>query len=69
MTSLTIDNTLAVLSFHPYPCNTNDLHRSLITLAELPSDVVVPGLANGTIHAYQWNDDERRPSSTSPAPN
>ncbi len=31
-----------------------------VVLAERPSDVLVPGLANGTIHAYQWNDDERR---------
>jgi hypothetical protein len=21
---------------------------------------MMPGLANGTVHAYQWNDDERR---------
>jgi glyoxylase-like metal-dependent hydrolase (beta-lactamase superfamily II) len=60
LTKLTIDHTPAVLSFNPYPGNTADLHRTLTILAERPSDVLVAGLANGTIHAYQWNDDERR---------
>jgi glyoxylase-like metal-dependent hydrolase (beta-lactamase superfamily II) len=60
LTKLTIDHTPAVLSFHPYPGNTDDFRRTLTILAERPSDVLVPGLANGTIHAYQWNDNERR---------
>lgn len=60
ITKLTIDDAPAVLSFHPYPGNTNDLRRTLTILAERRSDILVPGLANGTIHAYQWNDDERR---------
>lgn len=60
ITKLTIDHAADVLSFHPYPGNIDDLHRTLTTLAERPSDVLVPGLANGPIHAYQWNDDERQ---------
>jgi glyoxylase-like metal-dependent hydrolase (beta-lactamase superfamily II) len=60
LTKLTIDNAPAVLGFHPYPGNTDDLRRTLTILAERPSDVLVPGLANGTIHAYQWTNDERR---------
>jgi glyoxylase-like metal-dependent hydrolase (beta-lactamase superfamily II) len=59
-TKFTINDTPAVLSFHPYPGNADDLRRSLTILTERPSDVLVPGLANGTIHAYQWNEDERR---------
>ena len=60
LTKLTTDNAPAVLSFHPYPGNTDDFRRTLTDLGERPSDVLVPGLANGTMHAYQWNDDERR---------
>ena len=60
LTKLTTDHTAMVLSFHAYPGNTDDLRQTLTTLAELPSDVLVPGLANGPIHAYEWDADERR---------
>jgi hypothetical protein len=60
LTKRTADHVLAVLGFHPSPGNTDDLRRTLTVLAERPSDVLMPGLANGTVHAYQWNDDERR---------
>jgi glyoxylase-like metal-dependent hydrolase (beta-lactamase superfamily II) len=60
LTKLTFDHAPAVLGFHPYPGNTDDLRRTLTILVERPSDVLVPGLANGTVHAYEWNDDERR---------
>jgi glyoxylase-like metal-dependent hydrolase (beta-lactamase superfamily II) len=60
LTKLTTDNAPAVLNFHPYPGNIDDFRRTLAVLAERPSDVLVSGLSTGTIHAYQWNDDERR---------
>lgn len=58
-TNFTIDRFPAVLGFHPYVGQLADMHRTLAALRRLNSDVVVPGLANGTIHAYTWTENQR----------
>ena len=55
LTNVTIDNAELILRFHAYPGNAADLQRSLRLLAELPTDVLVPGLARGLLQAYRWD--------------
>lgn len=57
--NFTIDNFRAVLRFHDYGDNEADVRRTLPRLRETESDVLVPGLASGAIHAYRWNINER----------
>ncbi len=59
LTNFTIDRMPAVLGFHPYDGNLDDLKRSLTDLRERDSDVLLPGLANGTINAYSWTTPAR----------
>ncbi len=57
--NFTIDNFPAVLRFHEYGDNEADARRTLPRLRETDSDILVPGLARGTIHAYRWTTDQR----------
>lgn len=57
--NFTIDRFPAVLGFHPYDGQIDDMRSTLAKLREVESDVLVPGLANGTIHAYSWTASER----------
>ncbi len=58
-TNFTIDRFPAVLGFHPYDGQLDDMQSTLARLRRTHSDVLVPGLANGTIHAYPWTTSER----------
>lgn len=59
-TNFTIDRFGSVLDFHPYEGNGADMRQTLERLRETQTDVIVPGLANGTINAYTWNTAQRR---------
>ncbi len=59
-TNFTIDRFEAVLGFHPYDGQRDDMRATLARLRALDSDVLVPGLARGTIHAYRWTPAERK---------
>lgn len=58
-TNFTLDRFPAVLGFHTYEGNIADMYGTLDRLTAEPSDVLVPGLANGDIDAYAWGDDGR----------
>lgn len=58
-TNFTIDNFPAVLGFHPYEGQLDDMRSTLARLRRTDSDVLVPGLARGTIHAFAWSTGER----------
>ena len=58
-TNFTVDNFPAVLGFHRYDGNVEAARASLRRLRDIESDVLVPGLANGTLHAYTWTEHER----------
>lgn len=58
-TNFTIDRFEAVLGFHPYEGQRDDMLATLGRLREVDSDVLVPGLANGLVHAYTWTEAER----------
>ncbi len=58
-TNFTIDHFPAVLGFHAYPGNTDDMYDTLERIRDLPTDIVVPGLANGVINAYTWTVEQR----------
>jgi glyoxylase-like metal-dependent hydrolase (beta-lactamase superfamily II) len=58
-TNFTIDRFPAVLGFHPYDTQHDDMIATLATLRSVDSDVLVPGLARGQINAYEWTTDER----------
>ncbi len=58
-TNFTIDRFPAVLAFHPYDDEVADMRATLARLRATESDVLVPGLANGTINAYRWTTEQR----------
>ncbi len=58
-TNFPIAHVPRILGFHPYDGNVTDVRSTLARLRRLDTDVLVPGLANGTIHAYRWTTDER----------
>lgn len=55
-TNFTIDRFPAVLGFHSYEHNLDDMRTTLDRLDAEPSDVLCPGLMGGTIHAFAWNE-------------
>lgn len=57
--NFTIDRFPAVLAFHPYDGEVDDMRATLARLRRTDSDVLVPGLANGTINAYPWSTAQR----------
>jgi glyoxylase-like metal-dependent hydrolase (beta-lactamase superfamily II) len=59
-TNFTVDRFETVLGFHSYDGNLADIKTTLDTLRDLSIDVLVPGLANGTINAYRWTAIQRR---------
>ncbi len=59
-TNFTLDRFPSVLGFHAYEGNVADMHRTLDRLADEPSDVIVPGLFNGPLQAFAWDEDGRR---------
>ena len=59
-TNFTIDRFPAVLAFHPYDDEVEDMRATLDRLRDVDSDVLVPGLARGRIDAYPWTPDQRR---------
>jgi glyoxylase-like metal-dependent hydrolase (beta-lactamase superfamily II) len=59
LTNFTIDRIEAVLGFHPYEGNADDLRRSLLRIRQQETDVLLPGLANGTINAHTWTTAQR----------
>ncbi len=59
-TNFTIDRFPSVLAFHPYEGEVEDMRATLARLREVESDVLVPGLAGGSIDAYRWTPEERR---------
>jgi glyoxylase-like metal-dependent hydrolase (beta-lactamase superfamily II) len=54
-TNFTIDNFARVTEFHPYANNVSDMRNTLALLDNTKSDILMPGLANGTINAYRWD--------------
>lgn len=58
-TNFTIDRFPTVLGFHRYEGNVADARRTLRRVHDIDSDVLVPGLANGTIRAYSWTAQQR----------
>ncbi len=59
-TNFTVDRFETVLGFHSYDGNLADIKTTLDTLRDLSIDVLVPGLANGTINAYRWTATQRQ---------
>ena len=57
--NFTIDRFPSVLAFHPYEGELDDMRATLARLRGTDSDVLVPGLANGTINAYPWTTEQR----------
>ncbi len=55
-TNFTIDRFPAVLGFHSYEGNVDDIRSTLDRLESEPSDVVCPGLMGHEIHAFAWNE-------------
>lgn len=58
-TNFTLDRFPAVLTFHSYEGNLDDIRTTLDRLDRHRSDVLCPGLLGGTIHAYAWDDTGR----------
>ncbi len=58
-TNFTLDRFPAVLGFHSYEHNIDDMRSTLDRLDAEPSDVLCPGLMGGTIHAFAWDEDGR----------
>ena len=54
-TNFTIDNFARVTEFHSYANNVSDMRNTVALLDNTKSDIVMPGLANGTINAYRWD--------------
>lgn len=57
--NFTIDHFDRVIGFHPYEENVDDMRQTLERLKDIDTDVIVPGLANGTINAYRWTTEQR----------
>ena len=55
-TNFTLDRFPAVLGFHSYDGNIDDMRTTLDQLDSQPSDVLCPGLMSDTIHAYAWDE-------------
>jgi hypothetical protein len=58
-TNFTLDRFPAVLSFHSYEGNVDDMRTTLDRLDAEPSDMICPGLMGGTIHAFAWDEPGR----------
>ena len=58
-TNFTLDRFPAVLTFHSYDGNVDDMRATLDRLDEQPSDVLCPGLMGGTINAFTWDEGSR----------
>lgn len=54
-----MENMGQILQFHPYEGNLGDLLNTLNLIAELDSDVVVPGLESPQLNAYAWTPEVR----------
>lgn len=54
--NFTLDRFPAVLGFHSYDGNVDDMRATLDRLEREPSDVLLPGLMGETIHAYAWDE-------------
>jgi len=59
LTNFTVDRIEAVLGFHPYEGNADEVRRSLLRIRRHETDVLLPGLADGTINAYTWTTGQR----------
>ncbi len=55
-TDFTLDRFPAVLGFHSYEGNVDDIRTTLDRIDAEPSDVICPGLMNGTIDAFAWTE-------------
>lgn len=54
-TNFTLDRFPAVLTFHSYDGNLNEMRTTLDRLDGHHSDVICPGLMGGTINAFAWD--------------
>lgn len=58
--NFTLDRFPAVLGFHSYDGNLDDVRTTLDRLEAERSDVLCPGLMGGSIQAYAWDEQGRR---------
>ena len=58
-TNFTLNRFPAVLSFHSYEGNIDDMRTTLDRLDAEPSDVICPGLMGGPIQAFSWDEPGR----------